>query len=116
MSTLLVIFFVLLITVIIVALLRNSAMYHPFDSYEDEVTTTTTTTTTTVVDTPAAAPVAAQQTMGLNINGFPIVGMITRQFEGTTPFVIDPIDGDKVFLNSKDDIYEDGEGKWWGLQ
>jgi hypothetical protein len=110
MSTLLVIFFVLLITVILVALFRNSAMY----DYEDEVTTTTTTTTTTIVDTPA--PVATQATTGLNINGFPIVGMLQRQFEGTTPFVIDPVDNDKVFLNSKDDIYEDGAGKWWGLQ
>ncbi len=116
MTTLLVIFFVLLFVVLIVALMRNSAMYHPFDSYDDEVTTTTTTTTTTVVDTPAVGQVAAQQTMGLNINGFPIVGMITRQFEGKQPFVIDPVDGDKVFLNTKDDIYEDGEGKWWGLQ
>jgi hypothetical protein len=42
--------------------------------------------------------------------------MIQRQFEGTTPFVIDPVDNDKVFLNTTDDIYEDGAGKWWGLQ
>lgn len=85
----------------------------PWD-YEDEVTTTTTTTTTTVVDTPAVGSVPV--TTGLNINGVPIVGMITRQYEGNQAFVIDPVDGDKMWLNSRDDIYEDGEGKWWGLQ
>jgi hypothetical protein len=111
MTTMLVIFFVLLFVVLIVALLRDSAMYHPFD-YEDEVTTTT--TTTTVVDTPATGSGPAHA--GLNINGFPIVGMLQRQFEGSTPFVIDPVDNDKVFLNTSDDIYEDGAGKWWGLQ
>jgi hypothetical protein len=115
MTSLLAIFFVLLFVVIIVALIRNSAMYHPFDDYEDEVTTTTTTTTTTFVDTPAAT-VAAPATTGLNINGIPIVGMLTRQFEGSTPFVIDPVDGDKMYLNTRDDIYEDGAGKMWGLQ
>ena len=86
----------------------------PWD-YDEEVTTTTTTTTTTVVDTPAVAAYAPATT-GLNINGVPIVGMLTRQFDGSTPFVIDPVDGDKMFLNTKDDIYEDGAGKWWGLQ
>jgi hypothetical protein len=114
MSALLSIVLILFFLIIIVSIMRSYAV-GPWD-YEDEVTTTTTTTTTTIVDTPAVAQVAAPVTTGLNINGFPIVGMITRQFEGTTPFVIDPIDGDKVFLNTKDDIYEDGEGKWWGLQ
>lgn len=93
-------------------------MYQPFDSYDDEVTTTTTTTTTTVIDTPAvavAAP-AVPVTTGLNINGFPIVGMINRQFEGTTPFVLDPVDGQKCYLNTTDDLYEDANGKWWGVQ
>jgi len=79
----------------------------PWD-YDEEVVTTTTTTTTTTTDAPA--------TTGLNINGVPIVGMLTRQFDGSTPFVIDPVDGDKMYLNTKDDIYEDGAGKWWGLQ
>ena len=115
MTSLLAIFFVLLFVVIIVALLRNSAMYQPFDDYEDEVTTTTTTTTTTFVDTPAVAAVAPTAT-GLNINGIPIVGMLQRQFEGTQPFVMDPVDKDKVWLNTTDDIYEDGAGKMWGLQ
>jgi hypothetical protein len=112
MSALLSIVLILFFLIIIVSIMRSYAV-GPWD-YDEEVTTTTTTTTTTVIDTPA--PSAAQATTGLNINGFPIVGMITRQFEGKQPFVIDPIDGDKVFLNTSDDIYEDGEGKWWGLQ
>lgn len=116
MTTMLVIFFVLLFVVLIVALMRNSAMYHPFDSYDDEVTTTTTTTTTTVIDTPAVAAPAVSVNTGLNINGFPIVGMINRQFEGATPFVLDPVDGQKCYLNTTDDLYEDANGKWWGVQ
>ena len=113
MSALLSIVLILFFLIIIVSIMRSYAV-GPWD-YDEEVTTTTTTTTTTVVDTPAVAAYAPATT-GLNVNGFPIVGMITRKFEGTTPYVIDPIDGDKVFLNTTDDIYEDGEGKWWGLQ
>ena len=112
MSGLVLVIFILLFLIVIVSIMRSYAV-GPWD-YDEEVTTTTTTTTTTVVDTPAVA--SAPATTGLNINGFPIVGMITRQFEGKQPFVIDPVDGDKVYLNTKDDIYEDGEGKWWGLQ
>jgi hypothetical protein len=113
MSALVLIICILVFLIVIVSIMRSYAV-GPWYDYEDEVTTTTTTTTTTVVDTPAVA--SAPATTGLNINGFPIVGMITRQFEGKQPFVIDPVDGDKVFLNTNDDIYEDGEGKWWGLQ
>jgi kynurenine formamidase len=114
MSALLITIGILLVLILIVAIVRNS-MY-PFGYYDDgvdEEITTTTTTTTTFVDTPA---VAAPATTGLNINGIPIVGMLVRQFEGTQPFVIDPVDKDKVFLNTRDDIYEDGAGKMWGLQ
>lgn len=107
MSALISVILILVVLILIVSIIRS---YHvgPWYDYDDEVTTTTTTTTTTVVDTP--------NTTGLNINGFPIVGMLQRQFDGTTPFVIDPVDKDKVFLNTTDDIYEDGAGKWWGLQ
>jgi hypothetical protein len=113
MSSLLIVIGILLVLIFIVAIVRNS-MY-PFGYYDDSVDeeiTTTTTTTTTFVDTPAVAPA----TTGLNINGIAIVGMLVRQFEGTQPFVIDPVDKDKVFLNTRDDIYEDGAGKMWGLQ
>lgn len=110
MSALLTIVLILVFLIVIVSIMRSYAVW----DYEDEVTTTTTTTTTTVVDTPAVG--ATNAYTGLNINGFPIVGMITRQFEGTTPFVLDPIDGQKCFLNTTDDLYEDAEGKWWGVQ
>jgi hypothetical protein len=106
MSALVLIISILVFLIVIVAIMRSYAV-GPWD-YDEEVVTTTTTTTTTTTDAPA--------TTGLNINGVPIVGMLTRQFDGSTPFVIDPVDGDKMYLNTKDDIYEDGAGKWWGLQ
>jgi hypothetical protein len=105
MSALLFIILILFFLIVIVSIMRSYSV-GPWD-YDEEVVTTTTTTTTTT-----DAPV----TTGLNINGVPIVGMLTRQFDGSTPFVIDPVDGDKMYLNTKDDIYEDGAGKWWGLQ
>jgi hypothetical protein len=112
MSALVLIICILVFLIVIVSIMRSYAV-GPWD-YDEEVTTTTTTTTTTIVDTPAVA--SAPATTGLNINGIPIVGMLTRQFDGSTPFVIDPVDGDKMYLNTKDDIYEDGAGKYWGLQ
>ena len=30
-------------------------------------------------------------------------------------YVIDPVDGDKVFVNAHDDLYEDGGSKIWKL-
>ena len=113
MSALLITFFVLLFLVFIVALVRGSNMYW----WDDEVveTHTTTTTTTTTVDNGSAVGGTNAYT-GLNINGFPIVGMLTKQMDGTQPFVIDPVDGVKWMLNTTDDLYEDAEGKWWGLQ
>lgn len=112
MSALVTIVLILVFLIIIVSIMRSFAM-GPWD-YDEEVVTTTTTTTTTVVDTPAVG--GTNNYTGLNINGFPIVGMITRKFEGTTPYVLDPVDGQKCFLNTNDDLYEDAEGKWWGLQ
>ena len=84
-----------------------------WDNDEVVETHTTTTTTTTVVDTAAGG---TNSYTGLNVNGFPIVGMLTKQMDGAQPFVIDPVDGVKWMLNTTDDLYEDAEGKWWGLQ
>lgn len=86
-----------------------------YDDGVDEEVVTTTTTTTTTVDNGIAVGGTNNYT-GLNVNGFPIVGMITKQWEGTQPYVIDPVDGVKWMLNTTDDLYEDAEGKWWGLQ
>ena len=44
-----------------------------------------------------------------------VEGDLRRHFEGQQPYVIDPHDGDKVWLNSGDDMYEDGAGKIWRL-
>lgn len=83
------------------------------DGVDEEIVTTTTTTTTTTTD---GVGVTNNYT-GLNINGFPVVGMLTRLFDDNRqPYVIDPVDGVKWMLNTSDDIYEDAAGKWWGLQ
>lgn len=79
--------------------------------YDDEVVTTTTTTTTTV-----DGAGGTNGYTGLNVNGFPIVGMLPKKFDGAQPYVLDPVDGVKWMLNTTDDLYEDAEGKWWGLQ
>jgi len=65
----------------------------------DTVTTTTTTTTTeTVIDRDGMPP-------------------LVRAYDAAVQsfFVIDPADGDVVFLQPEDDIYEDGAGKWYKL-
>jgi len=104
---------ILVLLIVIVSIVRSPPMfYNHYDPVDEEVVTTHTTTTTTNEANAFAQP----QQAGLNINGIPIVGMLTRQYEGNQPFVIDPVDKDKMFLNTKDDIYEDGAGKTWGLQ
>lgn len=77
-----------------------------WDDEEEVVTTTTTTTTTTVTDPAPAAPVD---------DTIYVVGNLKRSFEGNQPFVLDPVDGEKIWLNTKDDLYEDVDGKVWKL-
>jgi hypothetical protein len=104
-NTLLVVFFVLLF-IFIIGRLFVYPYYHSYWGPQgpDEVTTHTTTTTTTVND----GVVATQPS-------YNIVGNLVRQWEGTQPYVIDPVDHDKVWLNTSDDMYEDGAGKLWTL-
>ena len=96
-----------LLVVLIFAVIVSLMVRRHYNMIDDDVVVHTTTVTTTH-DTPAFT--------GMNVNGFPVVGFITRQYLEGTPYVIDPVDGDRMFLNTKDDIYEDGEGKWWGLK
>jgi len=110
MGTLLIIIGVLLCLILIVAIVRSSMYPFGYD-YDDEVVTHTTVTTTTTNEGSGYA-----QPTGLNVNGIPVVGILERQWDGSTPFVIDPVDNDKMFLNTKDDLYEDGAGKVWGLK
>ena len=44
-------------------------------------------------------------------------GTLQKQidFGNGQPFVIDPVDLTKTFLNIKDDMYQDAEGKTWKL-
>lgn len=44
-----------------------------------------------------------------------IVGNLKRETEGVQSFVIDPVDQQKIWLNSNDDMYEDANGKIWRL-
>jgi hypothetical protein len=105
MSALLITISVLIVLILLVIIVRNNTMY--YDDFDDEVTTTHTTTTTTTNNDSI--------NIGLNVNGVPVVGMLQRQWENGQPFVIDPVDGDKMWLNTKDDLYEDGANKIWGL-
>lgn len=70
------------------------------DYWDDEVVTTTTTTTTT--------------TNNVNYDR-PIHGLLKRQWDGQQPYVVDPVDGERWYLNTTDDLYEDANGKWWTL-
>lgn len=105
-TTLLIVFFVLLFIFII----GRCFVYPYYHGYwgpapgPDEVETHTTTTTTTVTDGVAAAQPS-----------YNIVGNLVRQWEGSQPYVIDPVDHDRVWLNTSDDMYEDGAGKIWTL-
>jgi hypothetical protein len=76
--------------------------YDPYvdDTRQDTWTTTTTTTTVAQPDDPK----------------WNIVGNLERKKARNGQFyVIDPVDKDKVWLNSSDDLYEDGAGKIWKL-
>ena len=65
------------------------------DDFVDEETIVTTTTTT--------QSTVYQQTLA-------------RQFEPNgQPFVIDPVDGLKFYVNTTDDLYEDANGFIWNL-
>ena len=44
-----------------------------------------------------------------------VVGKLQRQLEGTQYFVIDPADGEKIFVNSSDDMYRDANDRVWKL-
>jgi len=71
---------------------------------EDEIVTTT--TTTTVVEEVPQQPT------------YTVVGELEVKLFGRKkqPYVKDPVDKDRVFINSGDDLYEDGGGKVWKLK
>ncbi|WP_020469625.1 hypothetical protein [Zavarzinella formosa] len=66
-----------------------------FDDDEETVTTTTT---------------VSESNPSLNV-----VGSLKRSTDGIQSFVIDPVDRQKIWLNSNDDMYEDADGKIWRL-
>ena len=80
------------------------------DDDEDEVIVTTTTTTTTVVTEPEPVPEPEAPK-------YEIVGELKVKLFGRNKqeCVTDPVDKDRVFVNTNDDLYEDGAGKIWKL-
>lgn len=67
--------------------IRNTMCY---DDYEEETVTTVTTT-------------------------YDFKGVLRRKWENNQPYVTDPADGAKWYLNTNDDMYEDVNGDWWKL-
>ena len=74
---------------------------YPIVDDEEVVTTTTTTTTTPEPE---------------NLPEFNIVGVLTAQRTEHQPFVIDPVDGEKIYLSANDDLYRDADGKVWKIK
>ena len=94
-TTLLFLLSLVLLIGIIVRIFMTHDSYYDDEVVEESVTTTTTTTTTD--------------------NGYAVVGNLQKQKDGSQYFVIDPVDHDKVWVNSSDDLYEDGKGQIWRL-
>lgn len=107
LSILLTIFFILFFLVLIVSIIRNTywnpTPYDPVVDYGHDETTTTTTTTTVTTDEPVTTI-------------YNIVGTLVVQHEGSQQFVIDPADGEKIWVNASDDLYRDAHDKIWKLQ
>lgn len=95
-SHLIVFTFVILFIILLLIIMSRRFNDDCDDCMETEFITTT--TTTTDYET-----------------GLDIVGNLKVKTSGKQRFVIDPVDGDKVYLNSNDDLYEDGAGKIWRL-
>jgi len=95
MSLALALILIILFLIVLFISLRG-IMYSRYNNCDCDVESITTTTTT------------EQQ-------NYEIVGTLRRQFEGSQPFVIDPVDGSKTWLNTKDDMYEDATDKVWRL-
>lgn len=98
--------FLVLIIMIILANRYYGVHDHGFDEHEEEVVHTTVTTTTITHQDPA--PISTNFGSGN-------AGTITRGWEDNKPYVFDPVDGEKVFLQETDDLYEDAAGKIWNL-
>ena len=77
----------LFLSVMLIIAIRADMSY---DVYEEEVTITT--------------------------SGPELVGILYKQYDNGQPYVMDPADGDKVWVNTKDDLYEDGAGRWYDLR
>jgi hypothetical protein len=90
-------FFIFTFLLIIFFMMLIIPLVDHVDSVDEETTITTTTTTTHTEDV------------------MEFEGNLKRSWHGKQPFVVDPVDKDRVYLNTSDDIYEDGAGKWWRI-
>lgn len=96
--TIIVTLLTILFLIVIIKMFIYPEIYYYDDLVETDTVTTTTTTTETVIDT-SNMPTLARE----------------YSHSAMAYFVVDPVDGDIVFLQDTDDIYEDGADKWWKL-
>jgi hypothetical protein len=88
--------FIMLFTLILVIGLRSHN-----GMYDLEEETTTTTTTTHITEEQFEEPI---KTVGI---------LVTLKETNGQRFVLDPVDNEKMYLNSNDDLYEDANGNIW---
>ena len=86
---------------VLIAKFREADMYNVYNDYDEDEVIVTTTTTTTNNDT---GP------------DYVVVGQLEVSYDGNQPFVVDPADDAKIWINDGDDLYEDANGQIWQLQ
>lgn len=90
--------FILTIFLLVIAMIiRSFRNDYSYDDYETEIVVKTTVTDEYVYQQPI------------------VQGKLQSIMQGSQRYVIDPADNDQVWLNSNDDMYEDGAGKIWEL-
>lgn len=101
MLAFLIVLAIFLLAVFMIVYASRTRYYDDFDDTEEEIVTTThTTTTTTTADAPQ----------------YVIEGALRKQVgDAGEWFVIDPVDGEKIYLNAADDMYRDAADKIWKL-
>jgi hypothetical protein len=95
------VFLFLLVLVLLIGIFMRIFTTYGDNCYSDDLVEEHTVTTTTTIDS--------------GVSGYVTVGNLVKQKDGTQFFVIDPVDQDRVWVNSTDDLYEDGKGQIWKL-
>ena len=103
MIWIIVIFFVLLLVAIVVVTARrtNPVIY----KFDDEVVATVAPTEPTAPVVPDSVPRVVSH----------FTATITRGWEDNTPYLFDPVNGEKIMLTQTNNQYKDAGGKIWKL-